>query len=66
MKMKRFQLTMHDFLKTSHKDPSSENDIAFIDKQNSSKFTSFYLGVIALVAIAVFILLYRFARKGKH
>ena len=55
-----------DFLKTSHKDPSSENDIAFIDKQNSSKFTSFHLGIIALVAIAVFVLLFRFARKGKH
>ena len=55
-----------DFLKTSHKDPSSENNVAIIDKQNSSKFTSFYLGIIALVAIAVFILLYRLARKGKH
>jgi len=50
-----------DFLKTSHKDPSSENE-----KQNSSKFTPFYLGVIALVTIAVFILLYCLARKGKH
>ena len=55
-----------DYLKTNHKDPSGENNLAFIDKQNSNKFTPFYLGVIALVAIAVLILLYRFARKGKR
>ena len=64
--MKKLQPYYSDFLKTGHKDPSSENNAAFIDKQNSSKFTPFYFGVIALVSIAVFILLYRFARKGKR
>lgn len=55
-----------DFLKTSHKDASSEINASFIDKQNSSKYTPFYLGVIALAAIALIILLYRIIKKAKR
>jgi hypothetical protein len=55
-----------DYLKKNHRSPNGENNVALIDKQNSSEFIPLYKGVIALVAIAVFILLYRFARKGKR
>ncbi|MEK4403779.1 hypothetical protein MKZ26_04920 [Sporosarcina sp. FSL K6-6792] len=55
-----------DFLKTSYKNPSSGNNVALIDKENLDIFNPLYISVIALFAIAVLILLYRFARKGRR
>lgn len=54
-----------DFLKTSHKNPSSGNNVTLIDKQNSGIFNPLFISVITLFAIAVLILLYRFARKRR-